>query len=238
MRRRHLPLLALLAVAIAAFAAGCGSKKEAATTVAAVNGTTTAVDTTDLLEGQTPPSIYNDASLFALHADDVPTGYVVDRDNTRAVTNADSAKGRGDEYLRQLESWGRITGYATGWLPSGDSAQNDPVQIQSSGSTFETEGGAIDAFAQGVKEADKLQVEKTDMPDTVGDESRMWIAKLGESTAGQKPLTIYEIAWRSGRVLATLAVATRGGASKDDALALANTQQERIDRIVSGKEKP
>lgn len=232
MRRRQLTVLAVLALAIAGIAAGCGGgKKEAATTVAvAENGTTTEA-AGDLLPGQTKPSIYNDASLFVLHADDVPTEYTVDVQNTRGVTNADTAKGRGDAYLRQIKSWGRITGYGAGWIPSAEAVQKEPLQIQSSASTFETVGGASDAFAQGVKETAGLKVEPLEMSETVGDESRMWVATIATESGGN--LTIYELAWRSGRILATLAVATRGEIKADGAIDVAKKQQARIVRIAA-----
>lgn len=233
MRRRHLTVLAVLALAIAGIAAGCGgSKKDAAATTVAVSDTgTTTTAATDLLPGQTKPSIYNDASLFVLHEDDVPVDYTVDVQNTRGVTNADTAKGRGDAYLRQIKSWGRITGYGAGWLPSESAVQKEPLQIQSSASTFETVGGASDAFAQGVKETAKLKVKPTEMSETVGDESRMWIATI--DTASNGTLTIYEMAWRSGRILATLAVATKGSVKADAAIEFAKKQQARIERIVA-----
>lgn len=233
MRRRHLAALVVLALAVAGIAAGCGGgKKDAAATTVAVSGTgtTTAVATSssDLLDGQAKPSLYNDASLFALHEDDLPTGWVIDGGNTRSVTNDDTAKGRGDAYKRQLESWGRIAGYATGWLPGPDLTGKEIRQIQSSASTFETVGGAEDAFAQGLKEvAASKQVTEVDRELHLGDEARMWKAVVKTSTGST--LTIYELAWRSGRVLATLAVTgDETTATPESALDYAKRQQNRI----------
>lgn len=227
MRRHQLATLVALAVAIAAVAAGCGDDKPSATTTVAAG-----VDTTpsDLIPGQSKPSVYNDASLFVLHEDDLPTGYLVDAGNTRAVTNRDSAKGRDESYLRQLESWGRITGYASGWRPGTPDVEG-PLQVQSSASTFETVGGAVDAYALGIKEAEGTKLTRLELDAGVGDEARMWTTDV-ESDLGT--LAVYQIAWRSGQVLAVVAVtSTKGTVTPGDAIEYAQLQQRRIETLAA-----
>lgn len=232
MRRRHLAALLVLVLAVAGIAAGCGGgKKDAATTVAVGdNGTTTAVDTTasDLVAGQSKPSIYNDASLFALHADDVPTGWVIDGSNTRAVSNADAAKGRDEAYKRQLESWGRIIGYATGWVPGPDITGGVPEQVESFASTFETVGGAEDAFAQGLKDvAGNKNAVAVERELHIGDEARLY--KVSVTGSGGTSFTIFSLVWRSGRVLSVLSVTGNPStATPEAALDFAKRQQNRI----------
>lgn len=230
MRRHRLLALAVAIVAIAAVAAGCGGgKKSSATTTNATAAASSTSGSGDLLPGQSKPSVFNDASLFVLTENDVPTGYVLDAQNTRARTNADISTGRGSAYLRQVQSWGRITGYAVGWRLDDASVQG-PLQIESSASTFETVGGAEDAFAQGLTEVPKT-VEQVEMKKGVGDEARMWT----QTVNGQNgKLAVYLIAWRSGQVLATLATTSQAEtAALADAYAYAQKQQDRIAGVVS-----
>jgi hypothetical protein len=228
--RRHKPLaLVALAIAVAAVASGCGGGNKSSVTTNATAAAGSTSGSGDLLPGQSKPSVFNDASLFVLTENDVPTGYVVDAQNTRARTNADISTGRGNAYLRQVESWGRITGYASGWRLDDASVQG-PLQIESSASTFETIGGAEDAFAQGLKEVPKT-VEQVEMKKGVGDEARMWT----QTVNGQNgKLTVYLIAWRSGQVLATLATTSQTeSATLADAYAYAQKQQDRIESTAS-----
>ena len=217
MRRNRLLALAALALSIAAVAAGCGGGGSATTTEAA--GVTVAPT-----PGQAPASIFNDPAKFVLAEQDMPTGYVVDASNTRAVTNADAARGRDSAYLRNLQSMGRISGYATGWRPESTDVQG-PLQVESSASTFETVGGASDAFALGLKEASG-KFTAVDMKESIGDEARMFTAVL---TSPNGDLTLYTVAWRYDRVLATLAVASlKGTVTPGDAMVFAQKQQERV----------
>lgn len=210
-------MLTILVLAVTVAATGCGGGKSGSAT------------TTPATPGQVEVSVYNDPSRFVLVEQDLPTGYVVDDENTRAITNADAAKGRDDSYLRQLLSWGRIAGYASGWRPATVDVEG-PLQIQSSASTFETVGGAVDAFSSGLEEVTS-EFEEVDAGETVGEESRMWTRGL-DAASGQ--LTVYAMAWRSGQVLATLAVTSRtGGVSANDALAYAQKQEARIEAAAT-----
>jgi hypothetical protein len=220
MRRNRLVVIAVIAVAIAATAAGCGGGKSASST-----GTSTDVTVTP---GQTKASIYNDPSQLVLAEADLPNGYIVDAPNTRSVTNADASRGRPASYKQTLESFGRIIGYASGWKPGSVSVQG-PLQIQSSASTFETDGGAEDAFALGLKEVDS-RYSKVEMAKTIGDESRMYSINL---SSGTTQLIQFAVAWRSGRVLATIAVtAEQDTISAGEAEAYAHKQQQRIDAVL------
>jgi len=217
MRRYRLLALAALALSIAAVAAGCGGGGSTTTTEAA--GVTVAPT-----PGQTPASIFNDPARFVLTEDDVPTGYVVDAENTRAVTNADAARGRDNAYLRNLESMGRISGYASGWRPGSADVQG-PLQVESSASTFETVGGASDAFALGVKEVGN-KFTKVEMKESIGDEARMYSTVI---KGADGDYTLYTAAWRYDRVLATLSVASlKDTVTPGDAMVFAQKQQERI----------
>lgn len=211
MRHRLLSPL-VLAVAVAAIAAGCGgggSKNGAATPAT---------------PGQTKASIYNDPARFVLTEQDVPTGYVLDAQNTRAITNQDSAKGRGDAYLRQILSWGRIAGYASSWRPGKVDVQG-PLQVFSTASTYDNVGGAEDAFAQGLKEVSSAY-KRVDSKG-VGDESRM-LTRVLDGPNGK--LTQYAIVWRRGQVIATIAATSlQDTVSADDALAFAQKQEKRIE---------
>lgn len=211
-------MILALAVAIAAVAAGCGGGKSS-------SGTTTEIAVTP---GQTKASIYNDPSQLVLTEVDVPKGYVVDRPNTRPVTNADASRGRPSSYKQTLASYGRIIGYASGWRP-GSTGVSGPLQIQSSASTFETDGGAEDAFALGLKEIDQ-RYSKVEMAKTIGDESRMFSINLSD---GHQQLVQFAVAWRSGRVLCTIAVtAEEDTVSSGEAEAYAQKQQQRIDAVL------
>ena len=218
MQRIRLATVIALVLAATVAAAGCGG-----------GGKSGSPGPEPAMPGQVEASVFNDPSRFVLAAEDMPEGYTVDRTNTRAIANADAAKGHDDAYLRQLLSWGRIAGYASGWLPGGSDATG-PLQVQSSASTFETVGGAVDAFAQGLKEVG-TKYKQVDPDETIGEESRMWTSSLDN---GEVPLTVYAMAWRSGRVLATIAVTGRTGrASADDALAYAQKQQARITGVAT-----
>ena len=217
MQRTRLALLIVLVLAATIAAAGCGGGKSGSP---APNPAT---------PGQVKASVFNDPALFVLAEQDMPDGYTLDAQNTRAISNADAAKGHDDAYLRQLLSWGRIAGYASGWLP-GTPGPQGPLQIESSASTFETVGGAVDAYAAGLKEIGS-KLKQADPGETVGEESRMWTQTL-QSSSG--PLTLYSMAWRSGQVLATIAVtAQKDGISADDALAYAQKQQARIESTAT-----
>jgi hypothetical protein len=216
MRRRRLATIAVLLVAIAAIAAGCGSDSSSSSSTPAPT------------PGQSKASVYNDPALFILGEAALPGGYVLDPSNTGAITNADSVKGRGDAYRRNVASWGRISGYGTGWRPDSADIQG-PLQIQSFASTYETEGGAIDAFAQGITELEQAWT-MVDSSVKVGDEVRFATRDL-DSTAG--PITLYMVAWRSGQVHGTLALTwERDRGSLDEAIAYAEKQQERIEQSI------
>lgn len=216
MRRRHLAILAVLLVALAAIAAGCGG------------GSGSSESTPAPTPGQSKASVYNDPSLFVLGEDALPGGYVLDVTNTGAITNDAAVKGRDDAYRRNVASWGRISGYGSGWRP--DSAEiAGPLQIQSFASTYETEGGSIDAFAQGISELQESWT-MVDSSEKVGDEARYATRDL-ESSSG--PITIYMVAWRSGQVHGTLALTwERDRGSIDQAIAYAGKQQERIEQTI------
>ena len=224
MRRYRLPALAALALSIAAVAAGCGGGGSTTTTEAA--GVTEAPT-----PGQTPASIFNDPAQFVLAEGDLPTGYVVDASNTRAVTNADAARGRDSAYLRNLQSMGRISGYASGWRPEAPDVQG-PLQVESSASTFETVGGASDAFALGLKEA-AGKFTQVEMKESIGDEARMYTTVLKGANGDY---TLYTVAWRYDRVLSTLSVASlKDTVTPGEAMVFAQKQQERIKAAASKK---
>lgn len=216
MRRRHLATVAVLLVTIAAIAAGCGSDSSSSSRSPAPT------------PGQAKASVYNDPALFILGEDALPGGYVLDPSNTGAITNADAVKGRDDAYRRNVASWGRISGYGTGWRPDAADIQG-PLQIQSFASTYETEGGAIDAFAQGISELQQ-EWKLEDSSAKVGDEARFASREL-ESANG--PITIYMVVWRSGQVHGTLALTwERDRGSLDEAVTYAGKQQERIEQSI------
>lgn len=214
MRRTRLAaLVAIAALVVAIAAAGCGG------------GSSSSPAAPPPTPGQSKASVFNDPALFVLEEADLPDGYVVDAPNTRPITNADTARGRGDAYLRNIESMGRITGYASGWRLTNAEVVG-PIQIQSSASTYETVGGAEDAYTQLLTEISP-KYKPVDATDTVGDESRMWTRSL-DSADG--PLTVYTIAWRYGQVIAALSATSLGATgSADDALAYAQKQETRIE---------
>ena len=223
MRRYRLLVLPALALSIAAVAAGCGGGGSATTTHAA--GVTAPAT-----PGQAKSSVYNDPSAFVLVEADVPDGYEVDRENTRAVTNADASRGRDDAYKRTLESFGRIGGYASGWRPGASSGVSGPLQIESSASTFESVGGATDAFALGVKEVG-TKFTKVELKKGIGDEARMWKTEVAGING---PLTLFTVAWRTGRVLSTMAVASeQGRVAADVATEYANKAQARVEAAAA-----
>ena len=218
MRRARLVALVALVSVGAVTAAGCGG-----------GGSSSSPSTLPATPGQSKASVFNDPALFVLDETDLPDGYVVDVPNTRPITNADTAKGHDNAYLRNIESRGRISGYASGWRLT-QAQVAGPLQIESRASTFETVGGAIDTFTQGLGEISP-KYRRVDMTDTVGDESRMWTLSL-EGANG--PLTIFSVAWRSGRVLGTLSTTSQAGTgSADDALAYAQKQERRIEAAAA-----
>lgn len=218
MRRLRLATLAALVAAATVTAAGCGG-----------SSTSSSPSAPPATPGQSKASVFNDPALFVLEETDLPDGYVVDPPNTRSISNADAAKGRDSAYLRDLESKGRIGGYASGWRLA-KAEQAGPIQIESQASTFETVGGAVDAYAQVLGEIGP-RYKRVDLTDTVGDESRMWTLSLDSANG---PLTIFSVAWRSGRVLGALSTASQAGTgSADDALAYAQKQQQRIEAAAA-----
>ena len=91
------------------------------------------------------------------------------------------------------------------------------------------DGGAEDAFALGLKEVD-ARYSKVEMAKTIGDESRMFSVNL---TSGNQQLVQFAVAWRTGRVLATVAVtAEEDTVSAGEAEAYAQKQQQRIDAVL------
>jgi hypothetical protein len=216
MRQTRLIVLAAVVVAIAATAAGCGGGS---------SSPATPVPT----PGQSKASVFNDPALFVLDETDLPDGYVVDVPNTRPITNADTAKGHDSAYLRNIESMGRISGYASGWHLT-DAKVVGPIQIESRASTYETVGGAEDAYAQLLTEIGP-KYKPVDATETIGDESRTWTQPLDSANG---PLTVYTIAWRYGQVVAALSTASQGGTgSADDALAYAQKQETRIETTAA-----
>lgn len=214
MRHLRLAALAALAAAAAVAATGCGGGSSSSSSSAP-----------PATPGQSKASVFNDPALFVLGEADLPDGYVVDPPNTRSLSNADVAKGHDSAYLRDLQSKGRIGGYASGWRLN-KAEQAGPIQIESQASTFETVGGAVDTYAQALGEVSP-KYKRVELTDTVGDESRMWTLSLDSANG---PLTIFSVAWRSGRVLGALSTTSQAGTgSADDALAYAQKQQQRIE---------
>ena len=214
MRGTQLAVLAALAAAAAVAAAGCGG-----------SGSSSGPAAPPTTPGQSKASVFNDPALFVLAEADLPDGYVVDPPNSRPVTNADTAKGRDNAYLRNIQSMGRIGGYASGWRLTKAEVVG-PIQIESSASTYETVGGAVDAYALALTEISP-EYRAIDATDKVGDESRAWTRSIDGPNG---PLTVYTLAWRSGRVLGALSATSQGDTgSLDDALAYAQKQQQRIE---------
>ena len=214
MRATRFAVLAALVAAAVVAAAGCGG-----------GGASSSPAAPPATPGQSKASVFNDPALFVLDEADLPDGYVVDPPNTRPITNADTAKGHDNAYLRNIQSMGRIGGNASGWrLTRADVV--GPIQIESSASTYETVGGAEDAYALALTEISP-EYKAVDATDTVGDESRAWTRSIDGPNG---PLTVYTLAWRSGRVLGALSATSQGDTgSLDDALAYAQKQQQRIE---------
>ena len=213
MRRTRLAVLAALAATFAVAVTGCGG-----------GSSSSSPEQLPATPGQSKASLFGDPALFVLDETDLPDGYQLDPPNTRAITNADTARGRDDAYLRNIKSMGRISGYASGWRLT-KAEQAGPIQIESSVSTYETGGGAVDAYALALTEISPAYKRVADV-DTVGDESRAWKRPLDGANG---PLVIHTIAWRSGQVIGVLATTSQAGTdSIDDALAYAQKQQQRI----------
>lgn len=212
MHRTRLAVLAALAVAVAV--AGCGG-----------GSSSSSPEQLPPTPGQSKASLFSDPALFVLDETDLPDGYELDPPNTRPITNADTAKGRDDAYLRNIKSMGRIGGYASGWRLT-KAEQAGPIQIESSVSTYETVGGAVDAYALALLTEISPAYKRVAGVDTVGDESRAWKLLLDGANG---PLVIHTIAWRFGQVIGVLATTSQAGTdSIDDALAYAQKQQQRI----------
>jgi hypothetical protein len=207
--RRLFPLL-VLALAFALLAAACGDGNDRPEVVGTVEGT-----------------VLDDPASLVLQERDIGSGYMLDPQGTRVVTNADASEGRGAAYRRELNDLGRVLGYQVVYVRDTGEEAPSGGQLQSSASTFRTVEGAHTAFLKGLGEVGG-SLQQLERGVGVGHESRLY----GRSSRSQgRDVQLYAVAWRRDRVLAVVLLAgLKGEITRDEALGLARKQDATIEK--------
>lgn len=170
--------------------------------------------------------ILGDPQLYVLTLADLPTGFSYVLEETGYVSNADIAEQRDnpEEFLAQLEEWGRINGYGAGYekLVLGNPYVWTQVII------MQTSDGAH-AYYEDIADRDILKGWIPVSMSTLADEAHAVTRTDTDETSDQIQWVLYRITFRKRNVIGVVFTSARlGYAVFDDALNFAQILNSRI----------
>ncbi len=195
---RPLAALLLLGALLISACGGDGGGVAAGTEVPASTAT---------VDPESSPTLAMPVSRFALSLDDLPDGYLTDRQSTFELTSENYAAGTKifpspDEGRRMLDEWGYVGGYETGFEPENrmTAVLNGAYYAKVEVHLFRTPEGA--AGVQGYFEEKLAETSDRVNAQEVGNSSSAW--KLTRDTVpGSSIAAVYHrVMFRRGNLLA------------------------------------
>jgi hypothetical protein len=164
----------------------------------------------------------NDPKKLVLQGRDLPAG--VQRVKARSVPNAvANREAPGNDNFTALS---RLSGYEVQYARKAAPT----LELITAANLFKSSLGAEEALGPVIRwaQAGGPAFSRVSLRDSLGHESRLY---KGRTTRAGKKLDVYLVVWRSVRTIAVLrATAAAGTLPRDDVLALARDQQDRVSR--------
>lgn len=219
-RRMRLPAANAITVAallILGFATACGSSSTKSTTTASGTPKSTTTASTENIDPKT----------MVLQLQDLPTGFqTAPGSGYKSLTAA--AKESSNVSAAQYKVWGYVTGFDGDFSKNGSVADlmSGAGEILSSVSVYRTSAGSANSLASTVKACSRPPFHELSLGVRIGDEAHLCTAV---QTSGGVKAQVYAIAWRRGRIRASILVSgLEGSTSPNEAVALAKRQDSRI----------